>query len=45
MSDLLFETSSTQATLTQALHDSIALLGGSRIKTLVDMLRFTALAS
>ena len=31
MSDLLFETSSTQATLTSALHDSIALVGGSRI--------------
>ena len=31
MSDLMFETSSTQTTLTNALHDSIALLGGSRI--------------
>ena len=31
MSDLLFETSSTEATLTRALHDNIALLGGSRI--------------
>jgi acyl-[acyl-carrier-protein]-phospholipid O-acyltransferase/long-chain-fatty-acid--[acyl-carrier-protein] ligase len=31
MSDLLFETSSTHATLTSALHDNIALLGGSRI--------------
>ena len=31
MSDLLFETSSTQTTLTSALHDNIALLGGSRI--------------
>ena len=31
MSDLLFATASTQGTLTSALHDSIALLGGSRI--------------
>ena len=31
MSDLLFETTSTQGTLTSALHDSVALLGGSRI--------------
>ncbi len=31
MSDLLFETTSTHGTLTSALHESIALLGGSRI--------------
>ena len=31
MSDLLFETTSTQGTLTSALHASIAMIGGSRI--------------
>jgi acyl-[acyl-carrier-protein]-phospholipid O-acyltransferase/long-chain-fatty-acid--[acyl-carrier-protein] ligase len=31
MSDLMFSTTSTQRTLTSALHDSITLLGGSRI--------------
>ena len=31
MSDLMFSTTSTEGTLTSALHESIALLGGSRI--------------